>query len=83
MQLAMKSDVREYIDFWVDNSIHAAEPSGTGASQDVGDLVRRLIDGANSQGISEDAMQREVGNLGEFLRNKLALANRVERERRK
>ena len=43
----MVSKAREYIDFWVENSIHAAEQyRALGASQDVTELVRRLVEGA-------------------------------------
>src|SRR3954470_8507209 len=52
------SKVREFIDFWVENSVHAAEQYRTaGASQDVAELTRRLVEAANGQGISEVALQ--------------------------
>ncbi|MBK3666811.1 hypothetical protein JJE66_37090 [Bradyrhizobium diazoefficiens] len=80
----MPSDVRDYIDFWVENSIHAAEQFGTqGASQDVAELVRRLVESAKGQGISEDDMRQQVGDLHEFLADKLAGANLIERGRLK
>ncbi|MGY8677118.1 hypothetical protein Q2941_04800 [Bradyrhizobium sp. UFLA05-153] len=79
----MQTKAREYIDFWVENSIHAAEQYGTlGSSQDVGELVVRLIEGAKGQGISQEAMEKEVGDLTEYVRDKLATANTVERDRR-
>ncbi|WGD55119.1 hypothetical protein QA641_15200 [Bradyrhizobium sp. CB1650] len=75
---------REYVDFWVENSIHAAEQFGTpGASQNVDELVGRLIEGAKGQGISQEAMEAEVDDLRGFIRSKLAAANRVEHDRRK
>jgi hypothetical protein len=76
------SKAREYIDFWVENSVHAAENyTVKGASQDVSLLVDRLIEGAKEQGISADAMQEEVGDLAEYIRGKLDTANRIERDR--
>jgi len=80
----MVSKAREYIDFWVENSIHAAEQYRvSGASQDVTELVRRLVEGAKDQGISEQSMQDEVGDLFEYLRDKLKAANADEADRRK
>jgi hypothetical protein len=80
----MQTKAREYIDFWIENSVHAAEQYGTpGASQDVNELVGSLIEGAKGQGISEEAMMREVGDLAEYVRDKLAAANQAERDRRK
>jgi hypothetical protein len=77
------SKAREYIDFWVENSVHSAENyTATGASQDVSLLVERLIEGAKEQDISADAMQEEVGDLTEYIRGKLETANRIDRHRR-
>lgn len=54
---------------WIE--IHAAEQFRTpGASQDVTELVRRLIEGAKGQWISEKDMQDEVGDLTEYVRDK-------------
>lgn len=80
----MTTEAREYIDFWIENSIHATEQYKThGASQDVGLLVERLINGAKSQGVTERAMRDEVGDLTEYVRGKLSDANQIERDRRK
>lgn len=80
----MTTKASEYIDFWIENSVHAAEQLGTpGASQNVTELVRRLVEGAQEQGISEQAMTDEVGNLTEYVRGKLSAANQVERDRKK
>ncbi|MCG2628709.1 hypothetical protein L6654_18910 [Bradyrhizobium sp. WYCCWR 13023] len=79
----MTSKVREYIDFWIETSVHAAEQYGTpGASQSVNDLVSRLIEGARGQGISERDMANEVGDLTGYVRDKLSAANRAENDRR-
>jgi hypothetical protein len=78
----MNAKVREYIEYWVENSVHAAEQFRTaGASQDVEVLVGRLIEGAKVEGISEQAMRDEVGDLTEYLRAKLSTANEVEQAR--
>jgi hypothetical protein len=78
----MTANAREYLDFWIENSVHAAEQFRTpGASQDVTELVRRLIEGAKGQGISEKDIQDEVGDLTEYVRGKLMAANKAENDR--
>lgn len=75
---------RDYIDYWIENSIHATEQYGNaGGSQNVSDLARRLVDAAKGQGISEVAMTNEVGDLTEYLKNKLRTANKKENDRQK
>ena len=44
------------------------------------DLVRRLVEGASGQGISEEAMTNEVGDLTKYIRDKLSAANEAEKE---
>lgn len=79
----MTSEAREYIDFWIENSVHAAEQYRTvGASQSVNDLVSRLIEGAKGQGISEPDLTNEVGDLTAYVRGKLSTANQAEKDRR-
>jgi hypothetical protein len=73
---------REYIDYWVENSVHAAEQfRAPGASQDVTVLVERLVEGAKSEGISEKDLRNEVGDLTEYVRSKLKNANKTEDDR--
>jgi len=80
----MTTEAREYIEFWIETSVHAAEQYGTlGASQNVSELVRRLVEGAKGQGISEHDMTSEVGDLSNYVRDKLATVNRVEKDRHK
>ena len=80
----MTTKAREYIDFWIENSVHAAEQfKASGASQDIPVLVRRLIEGARDQGFTEKDLHDEVGDLADYVRNKLATANQAERDRHK
>ncbi|OKO91802.1 hypothetical protein AC629_01985 [Bradyrhizobium sp. NAS80.1] len=80
----MPTAAREYVDFWLENSVHAAEQPGLkGASQNVDELVDRLVEGAKGQGITREALETEVGDLAEYIRDKLATANRAEHDRRK
>jgi hypothetical protein len=82
-QATMNATAREFIDFWIENSIHAAEHDGdAGATQNVDELVRRCVDMASSQGLTEAAMQAEVGDIGTYIRDKLATANTSEHARR-
>jgi hypothetical protein len=78
----MGETAREYLDFWIETSVHAAEPyRASGASQDVDVLVARLIEGAKDQGITEDAMRAEVGDLADYIRGRLRAANDAEGQR--
>jgi hypothetical protein len=78
----MTAKAHEYLNFCIENSVHAAEQFRTpGASQDVAELVNRLIEGAKDQGISEKALQDEVGDLTEYVRGKLRAANEAEEKR--
>ncbi|WP_234683490.1 hypothetical protein [Bradyrhizobium monzae] len=78
------SKVREFIDFWTENSIHAVEQYRTaGASQDVADLRRRLVGAAKGQDISEADLQAEIGEISDYIRERLKAANSAERERRR
>ncbi|UEM08315.1 hypothetical protein J4G43_026250 [Bradyrhizobium barranii subsp. barranii] len=77
------SNVREFIDFWVENSIHPAEQYRTpGASQDVAELTQRLVEAAKGQGISEAELQAEIGDISDYIGELLRAANRAESERR-
>ncbi|SDK01894.1 hypothetical protein SAMN05216338_108026 [Bradyrhizobium sp. Rc2d] len=76
------SKAREFIDFWVENSVHAAEQFGApGASQDEAELTSRLVAAAKEQGISETQLQAEVGEVRSYLRDKLLAANQAESAR--
>ena len=78
------SKAREFIDFWIENSVHAVEQYRTiGASQEVTELSRRLIDAAKEQSIPEADLQAEIGNISDYIKDQLKAANRAESERRK
>ncbi|MGO4511213.1 DUF768 domain-containing protein [Bradyrhizobium sp. MOS001] len=79
----MSDKAREFIDFWVENSIHAVEQyQNAGASQDVAELTRRLIEAAKGQGISEADLQAAIGDIAAYIEELLRAANRAESERR-
>jgi hypothetical protein len=78
----MSAKAREFIDYWIENSVHAAEQYGTpGASQDVAGLTRRCIEMAKGQGVTEQAMRDEIGDVAEYIRGKLRAANKAESDR--
>jgi hypothetical protein len=78
----MTTKAREFIDFWTDNSVHAAEQLQTpGGSQDPVELTRRCIEAAKEQGVSEADMQTEIGDVYEYIRARLKTANKVESDR--
>jgi len=73
------SKAREFIDFWIENSVHAGEQYlNFGASQDVAELTRRLLDAATGQRISEADLEAEIGNIPDYIRGKLRAANKAE-----
>jgi hypothetical protein len=75
---------REFIEFWIQNSVHPAEQYGTpGASQDVAELTRRCVEMAKSEGITEKAIRDEVGELAQYIRGRLKAANKSESDRQK
>ena len=76
------TSAREFIDFWIETSVHAREQSGQrGGSQDADELARRCVEMAKSQGIFEDAIRNEIGDLANYIRGKLSDANKAERDR--
>ena len=76
------SKAREFIDFWLENSVHPAEQFRTpGASQDDAELARRLVAAAKRQGISESDLQVEIGSVREYIRDKLKEANKADSAR--
>ena len=78
----MGAKAREFIDFWVENSVHAAEEYGTaGGEQGAIELARRCLEMAASQGFSKTDIETEVGNLIAYLQEELVSANKRERDR--
>jgi hypothetical protein len=76
------SKAREFIDFWIENSVHAVERyRSAGASQDVTELTQRLVEAAKGQGISPADLKTEVGDVTDYIRGKLRAANKAESDR--
>jgi hypothetical protein len=78
----MTTKAREFIGFWIENSVHAAERLRTpGASQDVAELTSRCIEAAKGQGVYEGDIRAEIGDLTKYIRAKLEAANKAENDR--
>lgn len=78
----MSTKVRDFIDFWIENSVHAGEQYGAqGGSQIARDLADRCVEMADAQGISKDEIEKEIGDIPAFIKNKLGSANLKEDER--
>ena len=80
----MPADVKEFIDFWIENSVHA-KPSLNegGGSQDALVLAERMVAGAEEQGFSKEDILREIGDPKAYLLQKLKTVNLVETKREK
>ena len=79
----MASKAREFIDFWIENSVHAGEQHGaTGAEQRVLVLTSRCLEMASSIGLSRSDLDGAVGDLSTYIGARLAAANKQESDRR-
>ena len=79
----MTPPAREFIDFWIESSVHAAERNGApGAEQDVSALTSRCVEMALSLGLSKAALEQEVGDLAVYINGQLMTANALERGQR-
>lgn len=77
----MTTSPREFIDYWIENSVHASESAGVGAEQDVAVLTGRCIEMASTLGLSRAILDQEVGDISTYISTRLASANRLERGR--
>ena len=79
----MATNAKEFIDFWVANSVHAKLELGQlGSSQSADDLARRLLVADEQQGLSSEDIIREIGDPAEYIKAKLSEFNIAESDRR-
>jgi len=82
-RLEMATNAKEFIDFWMLNSVHAKSEMGQGGgSQDAEALAARLYVAADEQGISADDIAREIGDPVKYIKARLVAANVTEFDRR-
>jgi hypothetical protein len=63
---------REFVDFWLENSVHADEQMvARRGREDVLKLTDRLIVAANRQGFTKQQMEAEIGDLYSYIRNSI------------
>jgi len=80
----MTVDTRKFIDFWMENSLHAAEPYGAaGAEQVASKLASRCIAAAATQGLTKADLEAEVGDLETVIQARLVSINLLDHERRR
>lgn len=78
------SKAREFLDFWIENSVHASEEfRSPGASQHVDELLQRCVRAAEAEDVSKADMEAEVGSLADYIGEKLETANKTEISRRR
>lgn len=78
----MTSKAREFLDYWIKNSVHASEQYGSrGGGQTARDLADRCAKMGESQNITIADMEGEVGDLAEYIRTKMVSAEKAEDER--
>ena len=70
------SKAREFLEFWMQNSVHSAEQHGVpGGSQSPEELKARCIEMAGNQDLSQADLEAEVGDLFVYIKAALATAN--------
>lgn len=67
---------REYVDFWLKNSVHADEEFVARRGRDaVQILADRLISAAKEQGFDRSQMETELGDIFAYIRNSIDTQN--------
>ena len=80
----MPADAKEFIDFWIENSVHAKPfHNEGGGSQNALVLAARMVAAAQEQGLSKDDILREIGDPEAYLQQKLKAVNSAETKRQK
>ncbi|WP_407158033.1 hypothetical protein [Bradyrhizobium sp. STM 3557] len=76
--------VREFVDFWLENCVHADEEFGPRRGrQAVEQLVHNLIRAADDQGITKAQIEAELGSPYDVIRARIDEKNRDEASRLK
>jgi hypothetical protein len=69
-------DVREFVDFWLTNSVHADEPMvGRRGREAVVKLADRLVMAAHYQGFTKQQIEAEIGDIYAYIRASIDTQN--------
>jgi hypothetical protein len=80
--MAVPNKAREFLDLFAFASVHEDQPyQPAQRSKALDELVRRCAEMANSEGISRQQMEAEVGDLDEYFRRVIDQKNVEERQR--
>ena len=70
------TDVREFVDFWLTNSVHADEQMvGRRGREAVVKLADRLVVAASYQGFSKQQVEAELGDIRAYIRASIDIQN--------
>jgi hypothetical protein len=68
--------VREFVDFWLTNSVHADEQMvGRRGREDILKLADRFAVAANGQGFTRQQIEAEIGDIYAFIRARIDSEN--------
>ena len=74
--------VREFVEFWLENSVHADEEFGPRRGREaIRQLVDNLISAAQAQGFSRADIEAELGDPYDFIRAEINQKNADEETR--
>ncbi len=80
----MGTTVREFVEFWLENSVHADEQFGPRRRRaDIQELADRLIRFGAGQGYTKQQIEAEIGDVYEYIRASIDRQNTDEAVRRK
>ena len=68
--------VREFVDFWLTNSVHADEQMvGRRGREDIVKLADRFAVAANCQGFTRQQIEAEIGDIYAYIRARIDSEN--------
>ena len=79
----MVATAKEFVEFWLENSVHADEPLGTRRGRpEIQRLVENLVRAAEAQGFAKQQIETELGgDIYDFIRASIDRQNEAEGSR--
>lgn len=79
------STAREFVEFWLKNSVHADEQFGVRRGRpEIEELVRRLLTAARDQGFAQEQIEAQLGgDIYDYIRSSIDSQNAQETSRLK